>query len=148
MTRSLIPCIVLISALAAAAAQPFWQHLRRWMAHICPIIAAAVLSLCVWELITTGWTVRSGKVWTTDAPYRETSVQLKKWAGEGVLAVEMQAASLFAFGIARQASVASVAMVSNAVDHSGKQFDTGSQEDGLRVLEGIARAGCSFLAPL
>jgi hypothetical protein len=29
----------------------------------------------------------------------------------------MQAASLLAFGIARQASVASVAMVSNAVDH-------------------------------
>jgi uridine phosphorylase len=98
------------------------------------------------ELITTGWTIRSGKVWTTDAPYRESTVQLEKWSREGVLAVEMQAASLFAFGEARQASVASIAMVSNAVDHSGKQFDTGSQEDGLRILKGIARAGRSFLA--
>jgi uridine phosphorylase len=98
------------------------------------------------ELIATGWAVRSGKVWTTDAPYRETRVQLEKWAREGVLAVEMQAASLFAFGLARQASVASVAMVSNAVDHTGEQFDTGSQDDGLRILKGIARAARSFLA--
>jgi purine-nucleoside phosphorylase len=94
----------------------------------------------------TGWAVRSGKVWTTDAPYRETTAQLKKWDREGVLAVEMQAASLFAFGVARNAAVALVAMVSNAVDNSGEQFDTGSQEDGLRILKGIARAAGSFLA--
>jgi uridine phosphorylase len=98
------------------------------------------------ELIATGWAVRSGKVWTTDAPYRETKTQLNKWTRQGVLAVEMQTASLFAFGVARQASVASVAMVSNAVDHAGAQFDTGSQEDGLRVLKGIARATRSFFA--
>jgi len=98
------------------------------------------------ELLATGWAVRSGKVWTTDAPYRETKTQLSTWASDGALAVEMQAASLFAFGIARHASVASVAMVSNAVDHVGAQFDTGSQEDGLRVLKAIARATRSFFA--
>jgi uridine phosphorylase len=106
---------------------------------------SAVVPLLERELIATGRAVRSGKVWTTDAPYRETSAQLKKWAGEGVLAVEMQAASLFAFGIARQAPVALVAMVSNAVDHTGEQFDTGSHEDGLRILKGIARAARAFL---
>lgn len=105
-----------------------------------------VVPLLERELIATGWAVRSGKVWTTDAPYRESKLQLEKWSNEGVLAVEMQAASLFAFGAARQVSVATIAMVSNAVDHSGKQFDTGSQEDGLRILKGIARAGRSFLA--
>jgi len=105
-----------------------------------------VVPLLERELNMTGWAVRPGKVWTTDAPYRETTTQLKKWAREGVLAVEMQAASLFAFGVARQATVALVAMVSNAVDHTGEQFDTGSQEDGLRILKGIARAGRSFLA--
>jgi uridine phosphorylase len=105
-----------------------------------------VASLLERELITTGWAIRSGKVWTTDAPYRESEVQLGKWSREGVLAVEMQAASLFAFGDVRQVPVACIAMVSNAVDHSGKQFDTGSQEDGLRVLKGIARAGRSFLS--
>jgi uridine phosphorylase len=98
------------------------------------------------ELIATGWAVRSGKVRTTDAPCRETKAQLEKWAREGVLAFEMQAASLFAFGIARQVRVASVAMVSNAVDHAGEQFDTGSQDDRLRILQGIARATRPFLA--
>ncbi len=49
------------------------------------------------ELTSTGWPVRTGRVWTTDAPYRETQAQLDHWASEGVLAVEMQAASLFAF---------------------------------------------------
>ncbi len=92
------------------------------------------------ELSAAGWTVRCGKVWTTDAPYRETKPQLQDWAAEGVLAVEMQAASLFAFGAARQTAVACVAMVSNAIDHSGQQFDTGSPEDGLRILEALARA--------
>jgi hypothetical protein len=33
-----------------------------------------------------------------------------------------------------------VAMVSNAVDHEGEQFDTGSQEDCLRILACCARA--------
>jgi uridine phosphorylase len=108
----------------------------------CP---TAIVALLERELVSTGRTVRSGKVWTTDAPYRETKDQLNQWASEGVLAVEMQAASLFAFGIARQASVAYVAMVSNAVDHQGEQFDTGSQGDGLRILDALARAARSFL---
>src|SRR5204863_2751455 len=38
-----------------------------------------VVPLLERELIATGWAVRSGKVWTTDAPYRETEAQLNKW---------------------------------------------------------------------
>lgn len=97
------------------------------------------------ELAATNWPVRCGKVWTTDAPYRETRSQLQAWAQDGVLAVEMQAASLFAFGAARGASVGVVAVVSNAVDHTGQQFDTGTQEDGLRVLRACARAARAFI---
>jgi uridine phosphorylase len=96
------------------------------------------------HLRATGWEVRSGKVWTTDAPYRETESQLHSWAGEGALAVEMQAAGLFAFGTALGAAVATVAVVSNAVDHTGPQFDTGPQEDGLKILQCLARAARSF----
>lgn len=98
------------------------------------------------ELAATGWPVRCGRVWTTDAPYRETVSQLNEWAGDGVLAVEMQAASLFAFGAARGAAVGAVAMVSNAVDHTGQQFDTGTEQDGLRILKALARAARSFLS--
>jgi uridine phosphorylase len=99
-----------------------------------------LVSLLEHELAATGRTVRCGEVWTTDAPYRETKTQLQNWAAEGVLAVEMQAASLFAFGVARSVAVAAIAMVSNAVDHDGQQFDTGSQEDGLRIIQACVRA--------
>jgi NitT/TauT family transport system permease protein len=46
--------VVLGVFLAAAAVQSFWPGLRRWMTHMCPIIAAAVLLLCLWEVITSG----------------------------------------------------------------------------------------------
>jgi uridine phosphorylase len=106
--------------------------------------SALIVSALERELKMTGQEVFCGKVWTTDAPYRETIAQLNNWAGEGVLAVEMQAASLFAFAIARQASVAYVALVSNAVDHAGEQFDTGSMLNGV-VLRAIARASRTLL---
>jgi hypothetical protein len=50
-----------------------------------------------------------------------------------VLAVEMQAASLFAFGIARQANVGVVAHVTNAVDSQNEQFDKGTEEHGSAI---------------
>lgn len=90
--------------------------------------------------------VRRGCVWTTDAPYRETREQLQGWAADGVLAVEMQAASLFAFGHARGASMAVVALVSNSTDHAGEQFDTGEHAYRRGVLGGLVRAAARFLA--
>jgi NitT/TauT family transport system permease protein len=39
----------------AAIVQPFWARLRRWVQHMGPIIAAAVLLLAVWEAITSGF---------------------------------------------------------------------------------------------
>jgi NitT/TauT family transport system permease protein len=52
---SLFLSIVLSTAFAVAALQPFWSALRRWMAHMCPIIAAAIVTLCGWEMITSGF---------------------------------------------------------------------------------------------
>jgi NitT/TauT family transport system permease protein len=48
--------LVLVTGLflTGAVVQPFWIGLRRWMTHMCPIIAAAVLLLCLWEVITSG----------------------------------------------------------------------------------------------
>ena len=47
--------VVLGACLVAAGLQRFWSGMRRWMAHMCPIIAAGVLSLCLWEAITSGF---------------------------------------------------------------------------------------------
>jgi NitT/TauT family transport system permease protein len=46
---------VFAAGLIAAAAQLVWIPLRSWMRDKCPIIAAAILTLCLWELITSGW---------------------------------------------------------------------------------------------
>lgn len=131
-----LPCLLIVTS-AIRDEGTSYHYLPAGSEVACPTPVATHLER---ELRETGWEVRAGKVWTTDAPYRETEAQLQRWAKDGVLAVEMQAASLFAFGEARGAAVACVAMVSNAVDHDGRQFDTGSQEDGLRILKGLARA--------
>jgi len=85
--------------------------------------------------------VTQGCVWTTDAPYRETREQLEHYANEGVLAVEMQAASLFAFAEARRASVGLIAHVTNAINHEGQPFDKGPEDFGFRLFEAICRSG-------
>jgi uridine phosphorylase len=88
-----------------------------------------ITDLLVEEVGRLGSTV-VGAVWRTDAPYRETTAQLQRYAIDGVLAVEMQAASLFAFAIAHKANVGLVAHVTNAVDHQDEQFDKGTEEHG------------------
>lgn len=94
------------------------------------------------ELGGLGLPVVSGPVWTTDAPYRETSEQLERHASRGVLAVEMQAASMFAFGAARGVRCGVVAHVTNGVDHSAEaQFEKGTHELGLEILKAMSRAG-------
>src|SRR6185436_12747859 len=46
--------VVLGAGLAAAAIQPFWAGLRRWVREVFPVIAAAVVLLGAWEIITSG----------------------------------------------------------------------------------------------
>jgi len=97
------------------------------------------------ELAALALPIRQGCVWTTDAPYRETPEQLRHYANEGVLAVEMQAASLFAFAEARQASVGLVAHVTNAINRQGEPFDKGLEDFGFRLFQAICRAGLRLL---
>ncbi len=93
------------------------------------------------EIADAGLPVFTGQVWTTDAPYRETRSQLESYAQAGVLAVEMQAASLLAFAAARDAAVGVIAHVTNAVDHEGEAFDKGMEADEVQLFRSICRAG-------
>jgi len=49
-----------------------------------------------------------GATWTTDAPYRETVEEVRKYQSEGVQTVEMESAGLFAIGEVRGVAAASV----------------------------------------
>ena len=102
---------------------------------------AELAKVMVEELADAGLPVVEGPVWTTDAPYRETTTQLQQHSREGLLAVEMQAASLFALAAVRKANIGVVAHVTNAVDNSGEDFDKGEDDLSYRILEKIVRAG-------
>lgn len=91
-------------------------------------------------LANIGLPIRRGVVWTTDAPYRETRSQIDYWASQGVLAVEMQAASLFAFGQTHGIATSLVAQVTNGVDHEGEPFHKGPEEADMLILDGISVA--------
>lgn len=106
-----------------------------------------ICELLARELSTSGLPVTQGSVWTTDAPYRETEVQLQRHAANGVLAVEMQAASLFAFATAQQLPIGIVAHVTNGSDHSD-QFNKGKDEDAFALMLSMVRAGYQYLDTL
>lgn len=83
-----------------------------------------------------------GTAWTTDAPYRETAEAIHAARAEGVLAVEMEAASLYAFAKAKQKPVVCFAHITNRMGVREGDFEKGEAEGtlaSLRLIEGVAR---------
>ncbi len=78
--------------------------------------------------------------WTTDAPYRETAAAIDAMRDVGVACVEMEAAALYAFAMAKQKDVLCFAHVTNTMaQHEGdfeKGEDSGSAET-MRLLEEV-----------
>ncbi len=110
------------------------------------VAAPAKLAASLYKgLQALGFPVSQGLVWTTDAPYRETTEELAEHAANGALAVEMQAESLFAFAEARRANVGVVAHVTNAIDQTGEPFDKGPNEHGWQLTQAMCRVGKHFL---
>jgi uridine phosphorylase len=64
-------------------------------------------------LIEKGLPFRSGRIWTTDAPYRETPQKVLHYQREGVLAVEMEMSALMTVGLFRSVAVTSLLVVSD-----------------------------------
>ncbi len=58
-------------------------------------------------------TVHKGRVWTTDAPFRETRGKVRKYQGEGLLAVDMETSALFTVAHYRGIQLAQVLVVSD-----------------------------------
>ncbi len=81
-----------------------------------------------------------GSSWTTDAPYRETAEAVAAARSKGVLAVEMEAAALYAFARATGARVHCLAHVTNIVGQAEGGFEKGEVDgttDALAVLSAI-----------
>ena len=70
-------------------------------------------------LLACGLSCYAGRIWTTDAPYRETVEKVRRYGNAGVLGVEMEMAAAFAFGSARGISIGAVLLVSDEVREGG-----------------------------
>ena len=136
-----LPCFVVVTS-AVRDEGTSLHYLPPGQQVACPTPICEMLRV---ELTRLGQPVVQGAVWTTDAPYRETAQQLALHAAAGVLAVEMQAASLFAFATARQVGIGIVAHVTNAVGHQNEQFDKGTDEDSFALLRAMIRAGQTYV---
>jgi uridine phosphorylase len=83
----------------------------------------------------------AGASWTTDAPFRETAAAIASAHAKGVLAVEMEAAALYAFARCRGAAVLCLAHVTNTMGQAGADFDKGDADGSaaaLAVLQAIS----------
>jgi hypothetical protein len=86
------------------------------------------------------FTVVRGGTWTTDAPFRETTTAIAARQAEGVLAVEMEAAALYAFAVARGRPVICFAHVTNQMGRTDGDFEKGEANgarDALRLIEAL-----------
>ncbi|KAB2940919.1 MAG: nucleoside phosphorylase [Hyphomicrobium sp.] len=87
--------------------------------------------------------VERGATWTTDAPFRETAQAIADNKAKGLLAVEMEAAALYAFATARHKPVLCFAHVTNQMALVEGDFEKGEADgtvDALAVVVAAARA--------
>ena len=90
--------------------------------------------------------VNRGATWTTDAPFRETQIAIEQAQSKGILAVEMEAAALYAFAQARQQSVICFAHVTNQMGSVEGDFEKGEangSRDALQLIGATAKAWLS-----
>jgi len=88
-------------------------------------------------------TMVRGATWTTDAPFRETRAAIEAARARGALAVEMEAAALYAFARARERPVLCFAHVTNQMAQIEGDFEKGEANgarDALAVVAVAARA--------
>ena len=84
-----------------------------------------------------------GASWTTDAPFRETSEAIEDARSRGILAVEMEAAALYAFAQSAGVRVLCLAHVTNTMGQAGEDFEKGEADgtrDALAILGAVVSA--------
>jgi uridine phosphorylase len=92
-----------------------------------------------------GVPVERGATWTTDAPFRETTEAVAAARARGLLAVEMEAAALYAFAAARGKPVLCWAHVTNQMAQVAGDFDKGEAAGTGGALALILAAARRFL---
>ena len=95
-------------------------------------------------LATSAQPVYRGASWTTDAPFRETAAAIARCRARQVLAVEMEAAGLYAFACARRRPVLCFAHVTNQMAVIEGDFEKGEADGSSASLSVIAAAATAW----
>ena len=81
-----------------------------------------------------------GAAWTTDAPFRETAIAIERRRAHDILAVEMEAAALYAFARASGKPILCFAHVTNQMAVVAGDFEKGEADGAKASLAVIAAA--------
>lgn len=110
--------------------------------HLAPALAARLRP----ALAALPTPVYVGAAWTTDAPFRETAAAIAAARAEGILAVEMESAALYAMAAARGRAVACFAQVTNQMATVEGDFEKGAGGGSLDALAVVVAATRAWLA--
>jgi len=91
-----------------------------------------------------GVNVITGSSWTTDAPFRETEEAIAAARSKDILAVEMEAAALYAFARASNTKVLCLAHVTNTMAIGEQDFEKG-EADGTVEARFLSHNLCPLL---
>ncbi len=105
-----------------------------------------VLALAEAAFARSGQTVRRGASWTTDAPFRETETAIASRAAAGVVAVEMEAAALYAFARSSGHPVLCLAHVTNQLGRAEGDFEKGAGNGARASLDLVALFARTWLS--
>lgn len=100
-----------------------------------PVLTSRIIK----ELESKGISYYLGPVYSSDAFYAEDPEFARKWSEKGVIAVEMEVATLFALGWMRKWETAAVLVISDNLVAEKKRFATSEElrEQFTRVAEAV-----------
>ncbi len=101
------------------------------------------------DVISTAWNhthvpLYAGASWTTDAPFRETEEMIADCRKQGILAVEMEAAALYALARAKQYEIICFAHVTNQMGQTEGDFEKGEAQGAQTSLDIICQTAYSW----
>jgi uridine phosphorylase len=107
--------------------------------HYLPPARYSQLDAGLRELLGTAWDHErvpryAGSSWTTDAPFRETAQAIAAAQAEGIAAVEMEAAALYALATAKGYPIVCFAHVTNTMATAGDDFEKGPDQGSRATL--------------
>ena len=117
--------------------------------HYLPPSPFSHLAPALREMLCAAWDharvpLAVGASWTTDAPFRETEAMIAVCRKQGILAVEMEAAALYALAQARQVEIICFAHVTNQMGQTEGDFEKGEASGSETALRVISQTACCW----